>query len=75
VRGAQGPESASSEFSYFFAFAHRFFCAADIFALAAADITRFPDFTGTTCPLLPFKAAIAASTPANCFVSVVRSSW
>jgi hypothetical protein len=60
-------------FAYFLAFAHLFFCAAEILARTAALMRRF--FTGATCLLLPFKAAIAASTPANFLASVARSSW
>jgi hypothetical protein len=54
---------------YRLTFAHLNFAALEIFARASADIVRF--FT----TLFPFKAAIAASTPANFLISVARSSW
>jgi hypothetical protein len=57
---------------YFFAFAHRFLCAAEILARSAADIFRLPPAVGEA---LPFNAEIAASTPASFLTSVARSSW
>jgi hypothetical protein len=57
--------------TYFFTFAHRFFCAAEILARAAADIVclLFRAFG------VPFNAEIAASTPASFRASVARSWW
>jgi hypothetical protein len=57
---------------YFFTFAHRFFCAAEILARAAADIVRLPTAFGAA---LPVKAEIAASTPASFRTRVARSWW
>src|SRR5580704_16734640 len=68
---------------YRLAFAQRFFCAAEIFALVAALIFQvrfFPAFTPVTAAvmaatLLPFSAWMAASTPASFLASEARSSW
>jgi hypothetical protein len=58
--------------TYFFTFAHRFFCAAEILARAAADIVRLPAVFGVA---LPFNAEIAASTPPSFRTRVARSRW
>jgi hypothetical protein len=69
--------------TYRFTFAHRLFAAADIFARPSADIVhfRFPGalFTGALFAALfttafPFSACIAASIPANRFVSAILSA-
>jgi hypothetical protein len=64
---------ATVRVTYFFTFAHRFFCAAEILARAAPDIVRLP-FTAFGAAL-PFNAEIAASTPASFRTNVARSSW
>jgi hypothetical protein len=56
---------------YFFTFAHRSLCAAEILARAAADIVRL---AFTAFGAAPFSAAIAASTPPSFRTSVARSS-
>jgi hypothetical protein len=58
--------------NYFFTFAHRFFCAAEILARAAADIFHVRFFPAFAVVVLPFSARMAASTPSSFFASVAR---
>jgi hypothetical protein len=67
------PSLGEGTAAYFFTFAHRFFCAAEILARAAADIVRLP--FAAFGAALPFNAEMAASTPDNFLTSVARSAW
>jgi hypothetical protein len=67
-----GPSLSTEALAYFFTFAQRFFCAAEILARAAADIVRLPTAFGAA---LPVKAEIAASTPAIFRTRAARSWW